>query len=285
MKGGINLPHLFRQSVYSPEFYRSLSHRPFSFSLKYFFALVTAFALALALLSVITTFPLVYRLARDFGPGLTRLFPNDMRIEIRNGEVSANVPQPFLIPIPPELETEGHPENMLVIDTEHPFSTGRFDELNTLSLLTKTEFAWRDDDNRVRIQKIEIREGVLDKPTLESWTQALRTALRWSAPVLAAGAVILMFLLISAVLSFQLFYLLLGAVFVMLLGRMRGMRLSYKKSYQIGIHAISLGVVFSSLMWIGAPQNPLVFTGLLVLTAWFNLIPQTPTAEAPAPEE
>lgn len=285
MKGGINLPHLFRQSVYSPEFYRSLLHRPFSFSLKYFFALATALALALALLSVITTFPSLYRIARDFGPGFARLFPDEMRIEIRNGEVSTNVEQPFFIPIPPELEAEGQPSNMIVINTEEPFSTGRFDELNTLSLLTKTEFAWRDNDNRIRIQPIEIAAGVLDKPTINGWAEGLERALRWSAPLLAAGAVLFMFILISVVLSVQLLYLFLGAVFVMFIGRLRGMRLSYKKSYQIGIHAISLGVLFSALMWLGAPQNPFIFTGLLVLTVWLNLVPPTPVPEAPASEE
>jgi hypothetical protein len=70
-----NLPALFKKSVYSPEFYRELSHKPFSFSLKYFYTLASALAAAFAILITLFLVPAIFAFIRDIGPELANNFP------------------------------------------------------------------------------------------------------------------------------------------------------------------------------------------------------------------
>lgn len=273
----MRLWYLIRKSIYSPEFYRSILDKPFSFSLKYFYSLVLVFALVLTAVLSFNFIPYFSSLLGDVAPAILESFPEGLVITITDGIASTNMEEPILIPVPEKLsQAVRRPDfefkNLMVIDTRNPFQTEQFDAYGTLVLFTRDSLAFKEREGDLRIQRFsETTDVQIDKNSISFLAARVDALQRWIVPIVVFGT----FVMLMGVYSFSLMYLFLGAVFIWLIGKIKKTELSYKKAYQVGIHAVTLSVFVSSItILFPAVRVPFLFTVIMLFVVWFNLMPR-----------
>jgi hypothetical protein len=276
-------------SIYSPEFYKELFSRPFSFSLKYFYSLAAVLAVALAVVFSFKIIPAAQPFLQSIGPQILNYYPDELVITIKNGQASTNVKEPYFLKMPEGLapkdlqykysfqdtELRTDLENLLVIDTAAPFTLEGFHGYKTAVLLMKDNAAYYSDNGEIRIQSLKgIPDATINKPTVAKLVGKIAPFLVFIGPLIAIGT----FLIAMIALSFKLVYLLFGALLIWGLMKIKKINGGYKKAYQISIHAMTLSILLNVIIFLFVPdfRVPFFFTIVMLMGAFVNLRPSQP---------
>lgn len=238
--------YTFYKSLISPRYYKDLLEVDFGFSIKYF--------LVLAFVTFMITTPSIFSpLKNDFNNALntfiessTEYFPKDLIIEIKEGQISINKPEPYILPIPEDYQREDIPNNLIVIDTDGTIND--LDNYNTFSLINKTNILMKES-NKVKV--FPLRDIPDTKITHEKFVNTLDTI----KPYLKALPYVLIgfALIIGGLIYFgsRIIYLLLVAfvfwIFAKLVKIAGDSELNFKKSYQIAIHSMTLPLIIETI--------------------------------------
>ncbi len=282
-----------RDSIYSPEYYKGLLTKPFSYSLKYFFMLVLCIALVVSVSLMFPVFSAVHSFLANVGMKVLEYYPDELRITIKNGVVSTNVVEPYVLPMPPEFKSafqsaqdragnnvkvniniNVNAKNLLVIDTKTPFTIDEFKKADTEILLTKDSAVYYDKGNTVVAPLDKVSDFTLDKGKITSFLNKAQPYFRFVYPLIAVG----MFSIFFFGAAFNMFYLLFAAILILLIARMKKASLSYGKSYQLGLHLITLALIIDNLIFLAAPNVHVPFFDTIIIAAlaWMNLTNNAP---------
>lgn len=251
-----------QDSVYSPSFYQELPNKKTSYSVGYFAKL----ALIVGVLTAAPMLPGVFSYIS--GPTLDSLvasYPADLEVDIVDGHVSTNQPEPYVIK---DTEANSEKENLLVIDTKSPFSAEQFEQYSTF-ILVKKDFVVGQGTRKYSIIPFkDLGDWHINKGQVSEWANNMR-------PFVIPAAV-LVSLLIMAVVFFFLFanliYFFLAALLVWVVGRLFSHKLSYMQSYVLAIHASTLAVIVGLVFgWFHIHMFSFSFTVLLLLVLFLNL--------------
>ena len=272
----------FKGSIYSPAFYERVFSEKFSFSIKYFFSLVTVLALCITIVFSFKLVPIVRGFFQNLGPTVIGNFPNDLSITVKSGVVSVNQPEPYKVPIPESLKPtlaarEGDIQNIVVIDTKAPLSVDKFQNYHTLILVSADSAMSRDDQGKITIQKLPASaNATIDKAWVANVVDIVLSLSGWVAPIMVIGIFSGFFILFSL----NLIYLFFAALLVWLVLRAKNVPGRYGKAYQVGIHAMTLSLLVTAINYCFWPplQLPYLFTALLLATVVMNVKsrPKTP---------
>jgi hypothetical protein len=276
----MGLLKLIRDSIYSPQFYRELAGKPFSFSLKYFYSLVVVIALVLTIVFSMEFIPQMNALVQSVIRAFTGSIPADVVVTIQRGMASINKKEPYAVPLPDEFRrtfkdipdaNSPEAENLFVVDTQSLLSLERFLEHKTVFWLTKNALVMGGRDE-LRVQSLQRVPGtVLDKAFLASVAAKLQPFLRWLPPLVVFGVFTVFVLLFSSTLV----YLLVGAFVVWGVARARGARLTYGASYRLGLHAVTAALVVHAFQLLILPGVPfrmfIVYTAVLAVVVWCSV--------------
>jgi hypothetical protein len=279
-----------RKSIYSPEFYKALFSAPFSFSLKYFFSLALAFAVAMTLIIAPTVIPGFISFLKGVSASLDG-FPPDAVVTIQNGTASTNVTSTIILGATEAVRVlfdtgSGAPHNLLVIDTSSTFSEDLFKSYDTMFLLTRGSII-SEYGGVIRIGPVGayLKDAKIDKTKVEEIAGNIRARLSWIPAGIVFGVFFAMFLMFAGIL----FYLLSITLLVWLIARIRNIRTGYGKSYQIALHASSLGLLFLPfkllLLWFLPISYFMILTIIVVIEVFINLQPgiEEPITEVKQP--
>ena len=264
-----------KESIYSPAFYSELKKERFSFSLKYFYLLAFVLGFCSTVVISYNLIPAVQSFLKSTAMEILNLYPNDLVITIKDGTVSTNVSEPYVLKMPEELHKSNNEprfENLLVIDTGTPFTLEEFRAVKTALLLTKDSIVYSENGGKITIQSIQnFPNTVIDKPFIVNLVGKIEPFLKFVPPIIVAGT----FLFFLASFSWRLIYLLLGAFLIWGIAKVKKAEIGYRKSYQIGLHAMTLGLFVDFLVSIASiPFHiPFFFTILMLATVFFNLEP------------
>ncbi len=281
-----------QKSIYGPEYYQSLLTQPIGKSFKYFFALAS---LLVVFLTIISSIPLVAnanKFAHEFPAKFFAYLPDDLRVTITNGVASTNVTEPYFLPIPDELKgpigTKEEMINIAVIDTATPFSLNQFNSYKAALWLGRDQIAYRDNSGSVKIEELGKNTNfVLNEQKLRDFESRVSPYYGLVGPLI----VIVIFLALCIGFLFNLAYLLFGALLIMLLGYLMKLQLSYAVSYKIGLHAITLTLLFDAMLSMSSIVNiriPFLGTAIMLAVVYLNLkkvtFATTVASVAPKPE-
>lgn len=268
----------FKNSIYGPEFYKGLKAKPLSFSFKYFYALALILA-AIGTLQVSSRIiPGMAAFLTGISSGIVDNYPSELTITIKDGQASSNVAEPYFIKMPDSVRSEKsanvpNPANLIVIDTKNQFTEENFAKYDTVALLTKTSVAFRKDNGGIEIYSLgKIPNWTIDKTSIASFMGKVQPFIKFVAPLLVAAIFIGLMIAFSA----QLIYLLFAALLIWIVVKVKKLPLGYKRSYQVGLHAITLPLLLGVVSNIFSMQNPIPFfsTILLVAVAFINFEPK-----------
>ena len=264
-----------KNSVYGPEFYRNLREEKPGYSFKYFFKFIALVSIVVALLVSIKLFPALKSFNDTLGSGAIINFPEELVITISNGKASTNVVEPYTFLFTADFKNaKNNIDNLLVIDTKTSFSTEHYIAYRTLAWLTIDSLIIGDEGSiRVIPLGTNIPNMTIDKTKISEWSKKVGN--------FAVGFVyftpILFFIITFLSLTWLLIYILFGALVIWFMSKLAGWGLTYGKSYQIGLHAVTLPIIiFGFLNVIGWWHSFMIsFTLLLIIACVFNLRRQT----------
>ncbi|HAE36392.1 MAG: hypothetical protein UR85_C0001G0013 [Candidatus Nomurabacteria bacterium GW2011_GWF2_35_66] len=257
-----------KNSIYNKEYYKTtVLEEPLRQSIKYLakLSLLIAFLLSVIFLA---SMPFMIKAIKTNLTSFTETgYPDGLVVSIKNGSASVNQPEPYFIKVPDSIKSDLSSsstkiENLMVINTSEPFSLDKFKEYATFSYLTKNEVVMMGENNEIKIISLsKFGNADITKP----WILEKQALLYKLLPVILIFLVLMAFIFIF-IFEFigSLVILLLYALVVWGLMSIKGIKLTYGRSYQIAIHAITL-VVFIGL--IGQFIKPLnnFFVKLLIL--------------------
>lgn len=264
-----------KQSVYGPEFYKELPAKPFSFSFKYFYKLVLVLSIVLAAHSSFKIIPDINSFLKTVNSEILNNYPKELVLNIKNGEASSNVAEPYFVRLPEDLrkiESKGsfRPENFIVIDTKNKFTEETFKKYNTLFLFTKTNMAYIKDNGVISIQPLNIFS---DRTIDYAFAASIAEKLSFLTKFIWVLGPILIFIGFIVQFSAYLFYLLFGALIIWLIYKVGKIPVGYKKSYQTGLHIITFQILFSvaSIVFDFSIQIPFFALIVFIIIAVINL--------------
>lgn len=267
-------------SIYDPEFYESLKHKSFSFSVAYFLKLALIASFIFGVYTAVTIAPKVVDSINSYGLRALALYPDNLEVKIIDGIVSTNVSEPFVIPLPDEYKKSQSVEetslgliNLLVIDTKKDFNRKIFNDYKTYTLVTKDSVIYREGGNRITIESLnKIPNITLNKQFVSSIITKILSysrSLEMFLPLIFFIGFFIAFL-------FHFIYFFIAGLLVWIIAKIKKIDLTYKKSYQISIHAMTLGVIISLVFnFLSIYLFPYCLTIILGIVAWVNLKPRS----------
>lgn len=273
----MNIFKQIQKSVFGPDYYKSVVLvESFKDSMKY---MVKVLMLASLLGFIAFSFgvPAFYKTTKNVIDTEIANFPDDLTISIKDGIASVNKPEPYSLKFVNKVEdkeNEKTPDNILVVDTTKDFSLNSYASYNTIALVTKTDLVM-PKDNEGSLQTVPLSKfgnSEIDKTFL----LGLESTLVKFFPLIIVFVVVFMYigLFIGFFISTMLM-LFVFALAIFLLGKIKGSNeLTYKRSYQIGMHSATILIAFT-LLSVFIPVLSKFFIkllGVLIIT-YINLYP------------
>jgi len=267
-----------KNSIYGPEFYRELQSKPLSFSFKYFYTLASILAVIGTAQFSFQVIPNLTAFLAGIGPEIVNSYPSELVLTTKDGQASSNVVEPYFIKTPASMRNENYKnipatENFVVIDTKNQFTEESFTRYDTFAVVTKTSLALRKDSGGIEIYSLrEMPDLTIDRASVESFVGKLQPFIKFAWPFFILASFIGFMLSFSA----ELIYLLFAALLIWIIMKIKGLAVGYKKSYQAGLHIITLPLLFgvvSALLNVHVPI-PFFATILVIVAAIINFEPR-----------
>lgn len=270
------------KSVYGPDFYRDLSVKKFSFSLKYFFVMIFFFALVASGIFYATRYGDLKNFFQSVGPQILEYYPDELEIYIKNGKASTNVQEPYFMDFPNAAKSELFGDGvqsvkLLVIDTDVPFSIQKFEEYNSIAWLTEDSLVYRKNVDKNLSQSSYTVMPLNNISDFAINERIISTLLREIKPLLEKMPLIFVWVALPGFYFIgisHLAYLLFGALLVWLVAKAQKINVGYKTAYRYGLHMITLPL-FLSLIIPFKYQVHFVFSVILIIIAALNLNQKT----------
>ncbi len=262
----MNIFQQIKSSVYGPEYYKEVvGNMRMRSSIKY----LAKLSLLIALLSIVVSIvflPKMSKLAKEQINSIVALYPADLEVTITKGKASINQPEPYFI-----KGVDG--KNLIVINTKEAFTVDKFQAYGTFALLSATEFvAIKDmDTGQLQVMPLPKQDGFVTKALVLKGQGWLVDALPWIFAVIIV-CIGMVFFIGNFVGSLIILFIYALAVWIM--SQIFKWNLSYKKSYQVGLHAMTLASILSLVTFMGVlgfMDNFFVKLLLVILVVYINL--------------
>ena len=264
------------KSIYSPEFYWRLHKKQFASSMKYFWALIGLVSLVITVILAPALIISEKTFINKTFPSFVEKFPGDLTVKIENGEATTNQTSTITFAIPEDnpqskkLKENGI-ENILVINTLEDFGITKFEGAKTLIMLSKNAISFGSkDDLRIKSLTNTNLNITIDRNELASYGEKAKN----KENKIDVATVIVLWIAILVYLSLKLITFFFLAWIIGLLLRGKKHHLTYKKLYQITIHAATLGILLEVLHFFFLPSIPFLFSVITIMVALINFAPE-----------
>lgn len=269
----MNFLKTLQQSLYSPPFYKQILETRIKSGLLYYFLLVLLLSTIQILLSIPAYLDAQKQLTNTASQ-LISAYPIDLEFTINDGKLSTTAQEPYVIPIPPSSDSVDESANLLVINTQIPYSTEQFRDYDTLAWATRDMVYYQESKDDIRsVSYQNIDDFTLNKFLVESTYKNIQPYFVWIAPGIGiAHALGLLFWG-----GWRLIYLLLLAAFLLLVGKMFSSNLTWKQTFKLLLYIVTLPLLITTLLSVlqvlfPLPHIPWVFTTLTVLAFIANIL-------------
>jgi len=170
-------------------------------------------------------------------------YPSGLVVNIEDGVASANVEQPFFIPIKEE-ENEGL-DNFLVINTEEGVSLDEADSYNSVLVLLKNKVIFQDDKETRTLSLDDFGNYTLTQEVFEK-VVVIAQSMLW--PVFIVVGILIFAGVTAFMVLSQMVVALVATLVVLVLSKVRKVSLSYGNAYKIALYALVPGLLLKVLL-------------------------------------
>lgn len=269
--------YVYKNSLTSLAYYKELLTVKPIFSFKYFFALTLLATLITTVRIGVPAMPELKNFSQTLLRESSEIFPNDLVLTSKDGEWYVNQPEPFSIKAPQFMKTAPQeapdvkfPENLITF--YHDGTINDLETLDTLMLVNNVNFIVRSEQGKIEAHKLtDLQDGTFDR---QSFDKILGVIERVTAYIPLFVYTILLLAAFAYFFVYRLWYLVVIAAALMLLGYFKKLNFTFGTYYKLGLHAFTLPLTIEVLLILfgGRIEFPmwelilnLVF-GFLVLT-------------------
>jgi len=272
----VTFNHVFWNSISSFTYYHEVVKTRFSFSFKYFFMFSLILGTLLTIVVSLTFVPDVNQFLKRFALRAPALYPNDLVITVKDGKLATNVTEPLHFPVPLELfsDTPGvisdqNQEYLLTIDTNAQIND--YSNSHSLIFVTREQVVVPDSDGvGFRVYPISsFDDGTIDKNAV---TKLLDTISPWYPFIVPAMIFILWFTLTILLSIIRLISLSVLTLILRVPAYFMHISLTYRKLFQIGLHALTLPTIIQILMTSFELYPPIPFFNSIVFLLYSLVI-------------
>ncbi|MCC7004886.1 DUF1189 family protein [Candidatus Nomurabacteria bacterium] len=266
----MNIFQKIKASIYGPEFYRNLAGKPTSETIKYFFKFLLLVTIIGTIVISITAITFVSLLSSDdFVNKVISYFPAELTLNIKDGQISTNVKEPYKIVTPEKFASkeDSKKANLAVIDTKvDAVSFNSFEAYDTTFLITKNSLIYIKDGalSIAPVAKYAGPELNINRDFISSFIKDKLPIIRtlvWFIPI-----PLYIVLFIKSV--FYLIEFFLWALVVWLVLKIMKVSNGYMHAYRVMIQAATLPIIVDQF-W-PAPWYVSVLLALIVVVINFS---------------
>lgn len=266
-----------KKSLTNPGYYSHILSAPFSFSLKYLFALLFFIALIRGIvfsIAFIPTVPKIPGYIEESKQIIKNLYPLGLTVTINDGSLRTNVDEPYYIPFPARFNIKDM--SLVAIDTKA--SVDSFKKYKTAFLVTKNALAYPDSDTKgsYKVYPFSDLKGylIINRAAYERVINIIIPYFKYYPLAIAAIFVFLLFAVpifgsIFA-LSGVLLYLLVLTLVTYLISKFMKLGLTYSQVFRLGIHGLTFSLLFSILKSLIGVTIPYTYTAPFIL--WMIIV-------------
>lgn len=232
----------FWKSLTSLTYYQDVVNANFGFSFKYFWIFSLSLGLMLTLSILLTTLPVLTKFNQQFLTRAGALYPQDLVITIKNGQMSTNVTEPLHIPFPFELITQTPPaisdqKQLYLITFDTYAKADDYKNSQSLILVTREDMVVSDQTGYRAFPLKDLGEVSLDKKAYSLILEKLMPALKLLVPLFIVTIIVVFIFIIPISRLFSLIFL---TLLLLPATKLMHLPISYKKLYQLGLHSLTL---------------------------------------------
>ena len=284
MKKIATYQYVLWKSMSSLTYYQDVVKTRFRFSFKFYWAFSMMLGILLSISILAGIFPSINSFATNFSSKANQMYPKDLAVTVKNGEITTNVTEPFSIPLPADLQGNLSNQFKYILTIDSKAKTDDFRSLQSLILVTKNSLIFADRDTSLRVIPLsELGEFTLDRANFAAFVGKITPFIKW-LPVFFILAVVFIFLILLPVVK------LIGhlglSLILLILAKVMKIHLGFKKIYQIGLHALVLPTLIQLLMVSFGMAVPIPFFDsivfllyALVILASFNEANNSPVTQ------
>lgn len=265
--------HDIKNSVYGPEFYKQIRSASGGRAMGFFskITLIQTF-ITVVVLSVLTFIVISSFYSKIGIDKVVSYFPSELTVTTTAGQISTNVTEPYIIPLPADLASDDsnmtrRTQNLLVIDTKAVPSADEFTKYDTQLLITKEYLITKKSSSEISIQKITgIPDMVIDQ---SKWSLLVHKAASWlrvGLPIVALIAFVFFFVIYFIG---NLFFVLIFSFVAWIIQHVRKDKISYGQAYKVGLYAVTLPTLLGSLTGIFGWYMPWYLSAIIFLIIFF----------------
>ncbi len=259
-----------KDSVYSPKFYSQIPKKTFKQAFSYFFL----FILLLTSIRIITLInPLAVQAPQQIKKGaenLVNCYPNDLDISINQGQATSSAKQPYFVSCE---KKEASTSAFLVVDINTPYSKEQFDKYQVPAWLSKNSLTVKQENDGIKTYDLsKVKNFKVDKNTVNSFYKTASAYFPYLGPVL----VLLVFVVLYVGYIFNLVYLLILSLVLLLISNIMKKNFTYSQIYKTGLYAMTFAVIVDLVLdllfpWLHFRGIPFMFTVITLLILGVNL--------------
>ncbi|HRN70487.1 MAG TPA: DUF1189 family protein [Candidatus Woesebacteria bacterium] len=268
----------FIKSISNPAYYKDVVKAPIGFSFKY--VLFLSYILLLFYTVVIvgymaTMLPQLPQFIISTKTQLDQFYPKDLVVQIKNGIVSINQENPVFLDIP-ELQNEEF-EHIIVINTQAQVED--FIDYKTFFLVTDDSVVYPDSPSGYTVTSVgELVDNTnIERIDRNIYEQFLSVAFRFldSIPTYAPWTligIVIIFPFIIALFEFSRNIITVAflSLVTWLVASLLKTKLSYINVFQMGLHAVTVPLLFMIILFFTGVSIPLLFAASFLL--WMVII-------------
>lgn len=268
-----------KNNIWNQSYYEEILTKPLSSSFKYYAKMVLWLTLVYTGFISIAFLPGFIDISREFVSGVASAYPSELKVHLRDGKASVNMPEPIIIPLSVSEKklfksvekSLGSPENLFVIDTRTDFSMAEFSNYRALMVLKRDSFAGIGSDGEISVKEIPDGNVIVSGTDIKNVASKIHSFILVLAPL---GVLVIYFLGILFFI-FTIGYLILIALFAWLLLYIAKRDLTFKQSLGITLHASTFALLANFFIFILYPSFSINFPFLVTFTLlviYLNLI-------------
>ncbi len=279
--------YVFWKSISSFVYYRDVVKARFRFSFAFFALFSFLLGILMSIAISIAIVPDIFTFTSNFQKNARGIYPSNLVIKVKDGKVSTNVSEPFSIPFPLKdvsnkdgLGELANIKYLLTIDTHVNPETGQ--NQNALIFVTEKTIIFKDRGSAVRMVPVsDFGDVTIDREHFNSLVDSLRGFIRW-VPLLVILVIVIVLLLLLPLL--RLFTIVLLSLPLALSARLMGLKLSFAKVVQIGLHALTLPTLLQMFLLGFGVQVPIPFFNS-ILYLLYSLVILSSLRDSPSANE
>ena len=228
----------YTKTLTDPTYYTDIIQAPFKFSLKYYLFFFFALSIINTTIFSLQTAPKIRSAAQDIVSEITATYPSNLELSLTNGLLDLKgVDTSLTIPFPTQLKSLGQElgyDGVAYVTTEDTQEAAQ-----TIVTLTKDELIIRETDDTKQYfayNTLYDEDLTIDKNSIQLITSAQMGQFEQIYPYLPIPFFLAIYIS-STLITFVI--ALIFSLFTMLMSQIISKSLSYKKSLQIGLHAIT----------------------------------------------